>query len=177
MRALLFACGLLVGTPLIATTQSVDSAKNEVEPTMAEKWECRELLRNNGKVLLTLWHSAGTKPGVTGYGRLQYAGASFPAAFSLDGLSLRWNWDLDEDGSWEHSFTIEPNGTGATYDFSGAGAGDKVSSSGTYSCKAAGEEEVPMDEFSEWAAWYLPLLFGDDFGEIMEKAIEENPTE
>ncbi len=31
-----------------------------------------------------------------------------------------------------------------------------------------------MDEFSEWAAWYLPLLFGDDFGEIMEKVLEKN---
>ena len=177
MRAHLFAFALLVGTPLIAADQSVDSEVNEVEPTVAEKWECREFLRNNGRVLITLWHSAGTKPGETGYGRLQYAGASFPAAFSRDGLSLRWDWDLNEDGNWEHSFSIKPGGTGANYDFSGAGTGEKVSPSGTYTCKAAGEEEVPMDEFSEWAAWYLPLLFGDDFGEIMEKVIEENGTE
>ncbi|MDE0077136.1 MAG: hypothetical protein OXM03_04415 [Chloroflexota bacterium] len=176
MRKLL-VCVLLACPPLIATTQSTDPVENEGEPPVTEKWECREFMQNNERVLITLWRSAGTKPRETGYGRLQYAGVSFPAAFSLDGMFLRWNWDLNEESRWEQSFVIELDGTGSFYDFSDVNAGESVSPSDIYSCTAVGEEEVPMDKFVDWAKWHLPLMFGDDFGEIMEELIEENATE
>lgn len=159
MRAQLFVGVLLVGAWTIATAQDVDSDEFEYEPIIAEIWECRKFGQETGKVLITLWRATGIKPGQRGYGRLQFAGTSFPSVFQLKGLTLRWDWGKEEDGSYNHAFVINPEGNGITYDFSGVDEGERVSGSRVYSCKSAGKVEVRKDKFVEWVEWEFSALF------------------
>jgi len=124
------AIAAMLALPLIGTHSAA-----ALDLPEAKKWECRNLVGNDGRVLITLWHPVATQLEGSGYIRLEDAGASFPTAFRLDGLSLRWNWDLGKDDAWEHSFVIEPEGIGKTYDFSGAEVGEKVSAKNVYRCK------------------------------------------
>ena len=161
MRKLL-TCALMLGIPSIANAQESVPSADEDEPVVIEKWECREWLEDRARVLVTLWWSVGMSPGETGYGWVTFSAASFPAISNLDGLSMRWNWGPDEDGTWDYSFVIEPDGTGKYVDFSGASRGEKVSADSIYTCEAAERRKVSDADWGAWAAWYLPLLFGGD---------------
>ena len=101
-------------------------------------------------------------PGKTGYGWVAFSAASFPAASSLDGLSMRWDWGADDDATWDYSFVIEPSGTGKHFDFRGATRGEKVTAESIFTCKAAGKKEVTDADFRAWSSWYLPIIFGTD---------------
>lgn len=160
------AIAAMLALPLIGTHSAA-----ALDLPEAKKWECRDFVGNDGRVLITLWHPVAIQPEGSGYIRLEDVGASFPTAFRLDGLSLRWNWDLGEDGAWEHSFVIEPDGIGKTYDFSGAEVGEKVSAKDVYRCKQVKQVsrksalETAMLEAAlngSWAGVKLALEAGAD---------------
>ena len=151
MRTVLICAALMVAP-------AGSSAQDEFDGAMVEKWECREFSEDYGKILIKLWRINGMKEG---FGYLEYAGVSFPALFKLDGLSLRWNWELDQDDMWDYSFVVKPDGTGLFYDFSGVEKGDSTRATDLYTCKSAGEEKVSEDAAISWATWALGNFRGE----------------
>lgn len=151
MRAVMICTALMV-VPAGA------SAQDEFDGAMVEQWDCREFSEDNGKILIRLWRASGMKEG---FGYLEYAGISIPALFTLDGLSLRWNWELGHDDTWEYSFAIKPDGTGLFYDFSGVEKGSSTTARDVYSCKSAGEEKVSEDAAISWARWAIGNFRGE----------------
>lgn len=146
-RAIVLALLLLGGSSWAA-----DDERHTVE-----KWECRDFPPIREDVLITLWRMPGAS---AGFGRLRFAGVFFFASFSLDGLTLRWDWDLDDEGHWDYSFTISPDGTGHYFDFSNV-SGGSTTSKDVYTCKMAGEEMMSPQVTLDWAQWWLPLVLGD----------------
>lgn len=51
-------------------------------------------------------------------GEVSVAGTAHTAAFEVQGLNRRWDFGLDDDGTFDYMFLIEPGGTGLYYDFS-----------------------------------------------------------
>ena len=146
-----FARTFVVALALLAGS----SWATDDEPRMVEKWECRDYPPIREDVLITLWREPGTS---AGFGRLRFAGVFFFSSFSLDGLTLRWDWDLDEGGRWDYTFMISPDGTGRYFDFSNVESGGSTTSSDLYSCKMAGEEVMSPQVALDWAQWWLPLV-------------------
>ena len=71
-------------------------------------------------------------------GEVSVAGTTYSTQFEVRGLDRRWDFGLDDDGSYDYMFRIEPDGTGLYYDFSRSADGT-ASPSQTYLC------EVPAD--------------------------------
>ena len=51
-------------------------------------------------------------------GEVAVSGLTRSARFQVNGLELRWDFGLDDDGNFEYAFVIQPDRTGLYYDFS-----------------------------------------------------------
>ena len=51
-------------------------------------------------------------------GEVAVSGLTRSARFQVNGLELRWDFGLDDDGNYEYAFVIQPDRTGLYYDLS-----------------------------------------------------------
>ena len=87
------------------------------EQVQTETWRCFKLFdRNKTTALFTLIRMRIGGEDVIG--EVSIAGATHLANFQVAGLNLRWDFGSNEGrGAYRYAFVIEPDGTGAYYDF------------------------------------------------------------
>ncbi|MEZ4282295.1 MAG: hypothetical protein R3F21_22045 [Myxococcota bacterium] len=68
-------------------------------------------------------------------GTIKVAGITHKARYHVEGFDRRWDFGLQDDGTFNYAFVLKPNGVAIYYDFSGADAGEKVSGSQTFNCR------------------------------------------
>lgn len=103
-----------------------DNAVETLEPVdrdagpSEEIWRCFALSdRNKGTPLFSLFRSPSGNEAVDLIGMVFVAGTAHAAQFRVAGLDRRWDFDYNEGrGAFRYAFVIEPDGTGAYYDFS-----------------------------------------------------------
>ena len=61
-----------------------------------------------------IWLSADRDLGT---GKIKFDEIVEHTSFDVDGLELRWNWCLEDDGYYRCTFTIDVEGTGRYYKF------------------------------------------------------------
>lgn len=105
-----------------------DQAKEEIESL--ETWQCfNHSDSDRTNVLLTLSRLNNT-------GEVSVAGTTYSTSFEVQGLDRRWDFGLDDDGSYDYTFVVQPDGTGLYYDFSGSTDGS-ANPGQTYRCEVA----------------------------------------
>ena len=110
----------------LAAENGHDDAAELIESL--ETWRCfdrTDLNRTN--VLLTLTR-------LENGGEVSVAGTTYSTQFEVRGLDRRWDFGLDDNGSYDYMFRIEPDGTGLYYDFSLSTDGTAKPSQ-TYECE------------------------------------------
>ncbi|MCY3839628.1 MAG: hypothetical protein OXH09_13425 [Gammaproteobacteria bacterium] len=94
-----------------------DVEEGDVEEGRFERWGCGDRLNGCGfggcPVELTADFDYGS-------GTVEFAGTESHTRFEVKGLKLRWDWCLQDDGSFGCAFTIDTQGIGAYFDFTGA---------------------------------------------------------
>lgn len=114
----------------IAAENGHDRAAERLESL--EVWRCfDETSFNRTDVLLMLRR-------LENGGEVSVAGATYSTLFEVRGLDRRWDFGLDDDGTFDYMFRIEPDGTGLYYDFSRSTDGTAKPSQ-TYQCEAAAD--------------------------------------
>ncbi len=94
----------------LAAENGDNEAKERLESL--ETWRCfDESDFNRTNVLLTL---SRLEHG----GEVSVAGTTYSTQFEVRGLDRRWDFGLDDDGTFDYMFRIELDGTGLYYDFS-----------------------------------------------------------
>ena len=68
-------------------------------------------------------------------GTIQVSGVLYQTTYSVEGINRRWDWDMQEDSSYDYAFVLKPGGTGFFFDFSSAEGGETNTSSQSFSCK------------------------------------------
>ena len=110
---------LLVEVPM---TYRLSVSEDDVEDAgpSEEIWRCFALSdRNKDAPLLILFRSTSGNEAVDLIGMVFVAGTAHAAQFRVAGLDRRWDFDYNEGrGAFRYAFVIEPDGTGAYYDFS-----------------------------------------------------------
>ena len=107
---------------LIVSLAAVLSAYESVaQPSVAppegasDYWECVETF-DKDSVIFRAWVLAD--PDISGDNGIVEANGIHKTAWYLQqGLSHRWNFDLNEQGDYEAAFVIDPDGTGSYYIF------------------------------------------------------------
>lgn len=128
----------------LAAENGDDDAKERLESL--ETWRCfggTDLSRTN--VLLTL---SRLEHG----GEVSVAGTTYSTQFEVRGLDRRWDFGLDDDGTFDYMFRIEPDGTGLYYDFSRSTDGTAKPSQ-RFRC-----EQLPTESAAS--------AVGDDLGDV-----------
>ena len=103
-----------------------DDAAETLEPVdrdarpSEEKWRCFALSdRNKATPLFSLFRTTSGNKAVDLIGMVFVAGTAHAARFEVAGLNHRWDFGYNEGGeTYRYAFVIEPEGTGAYYDFS-----------------------------------------------------------
>lgn len=94
----------------LAAENGVDRATERLE--RIEMWRCfDETDFNHRNVLLTLTRLESN-------GEVSVAGTTHAAEFQVQGLNRRRDFGLDDDGTFDYMFLVEPGGAGLYYDFS-----------------------------------------------------------
>ena len=103
------------GCMVIAVLYSCDPLDEYVIPpapdTVAETWECNELLDLDGS-LLTL-----TIDPDYSYGTVDYNGIVARTKYSVEGLTRRWDWGWQTDNTFDYAVIIGADGWGGYYNF------------------------------------------------------------
>ena len=112
--------------------------------TASETWECYDrVARDRSDPLVVLDGSLrmdSDNPNV-GPGTVQLLGlVEHDARFGIVGLNRRWDFSVDEEGTYDFAIVIEPNGDGSYYDFSVVPTGERTGPIQLYSCERAGRE-------------------------------------
>ncbi len=94
------------------------------EGSRGKYWHCFTSSRDQSVPIIKAW--AASQPlsvgGGTYKGTIQVEGIVKDAAYSAEGLTHRWNFDLNQDnGTYAAAFRIEPDGTGLYYYFGSQG--------------------------------------------------------
>lgn len=99
-------------------------------PQIIEAWSCFEQWGDRSTTLFALTRYKGRK------GRVDVAGVSHEAVFSVAGLNRRWEWgELTADGSYRYAVVLEPNSRAAYTDFTFADEKGNAKPSRYYSCE------------------------------------------
>ena len=69
-----------------------------------------------------------------GTGTVTFAGTTEVAEFQLQGVELRWDWCLKNDGAYDCAFVISADGTGSFYNFHGFEKGTRIKPSDLFYC-------------------------------------------
>jgi hypothetical protein len=98
----------------------------------AETFKCRagSYWEAGGKIVVT---TTINEDGETG--TINVAGVTHQATYQVQGFDRRWDFGLQDDGSYNYAFVLKPDGTAIYYDFSNAEAGEIISGSQVFSCK------------------------------------------
>ena len=101
------------------TVETMEPIDRDAGPS-EEIWRCFALSdRNKGTPLFSLFRSTSGNEAVDLIGMVFVAGTAHAAQFGIAGLDRRWDFDYNEGrGAFRYAFIIEPDGTGAYYDFS-----------------------------------------------------------
>ena len=86
----------------LAAENGDDKAAEQIESL--ETWRCfdaTDFNRTNGLLTLSRLENGG---------EVSIAGTTHPAAFEVEGLNRRWDFGLDDDGTFDYMFLIEPGG-------------------------------------------------------------------
>ena len=114
----------------LAAINGDNEAKERLESL--ETWRCFDTTDfNRTSVLLSLTR-------LENGGEVSAAGTTHTAAFEVQGLNRRWDFGLDDNGSYDYMFRIEPDGTGLYYDFSRSTDGTARPSQ-TYQCEVSAD--------------------------------------
>ena len=93
-----------------------------------EKWRCFGLLDfSQETVAVRLSRIAGEDHG---FGEVSVAGITHRAGFQVAGFNRRWDFGIELN----YAFIIEPDGSGAYYDFSNVEDGGMAGSSQRFNC-------------------------------------------
>lgn len=118
----LWACLLIIASyTTVANEETIDT------------WTCTESSYTT-EVLVT---AVSYMP--SGYGDIDVAGINHKGFYRVDGFDRRWNFGLNEDGSFDYSFFIDPKGFGRYSNFSSVEAGETVMPSQFFHCNKASE--------------------------------------
>lgn len=79
---------------------------------IVEVWECRDFLGSWSEVLAVASIFEGGQ-----IGKIEVAGTAHVTQYNVDGFDRRWDFGLQEDGSFRYSFIVSPNGRASYYDF------------------------------------------------------------
>ena len=83
--------------------------EQEVKSIQQRSWTCFERREQQGERMFTV-----ASDGFVGFND----GTFERASHEREGLDLRWDWGLTEDGRYKYSITLGPNGVTAYRDFS-----------------------------------------------------------
>ena len=123
---------LLVGSGLLAGFEPV---WGQSRAGVVERWECQTaagVLTDTAGIVLTRGELNDAR---VGDGEVSVAEISYRARFSMEGLQRRWDF---EDG--EYAVVVNPDGSGAYFDFSNSDPGEMIAPSQTYRCELQAEE-------------------------------------
>jgi hypothetical protein len=105
------------------------SPGEEAKGQLVAEWHCSE--RNGSDVLVkALVYEAGDYNA-----EVVAAGVTNPAAYSVRGFEMRWNFGELEENIFPYALVIEPNGSSRYYDFSKSPKGTIVQPSQFYQCR------------------------------------------
>lgn len=107
--------GAIIGVAALALSSTV-LAEDRV---VAEVWECAD---HSDGAWRTILLSATVNQNRT-TGQIVAAGTTQWAAFEVAGIERRWDFSLDDEGYFNYTLVISPNGDGRYYDFSKARKG------------------------------------------------------
>ncbi|WP_424947662.1 hypothetical protein [Candidatus Spongiihabitans sp.] len=102
------------------------------EPTIAARWDCFEFLSDSNVPIIKTWVYKNPN-GEPDAGRIEANGIRKEASYYQQGISHRWNFDLDLDNYvYKSAFVIKPDGDGLYYYY---GSEDFVAPSLRTKCK------------------------------------------
>ena len=118
----------LLSTLFLTSCGSTQSYKPQIlingEAKEWIKWDCSDFV-DSWKHILTV----GYMPNDTSNGTIFIGDDVINATHSLEGLQHRWDW-----GNNKYALIIQSDGTGLSYNFSGASFGESVKASEVYKC-------------------------------------------
>lgn len=68
-------------------------------------------------------------------GTIKVAGVTHQAKYHVEGFDRRWDFELQEDGTFDYALVLKVSGVATYYDFSSAEAGEPISGSQLFVCK------------------------------------------
>lgn len=68
-------------------------------------------------------------------GTIKVAGVTYQARYKVKGFDRRWDFGLQDDGTFDYAFILKPGGNATYYDFSSAESGESVSGRQVFFCK------------------------------------------
>lgn len=98
----------------------------------AETFKCQSgsHWKSGGKIVVTTTIHENGETGV-----VEVAGASHPAFYRVAGFNRRWDFGFNDDGTFDYSFILDPDGTGSYIDFSMSPSGVLVKPSQFFVCQ------------------------------------------
>ena len=82
-----------------------------------ERWNCGDYFDGCGGFLGAECHVTLTADLRNGTGTVSFDNVVEPTMFQIEGIERRWNWCLGDDGGFDCSFLISPNGRARYYNF------------------------------------------------------------
>ena len=68
-------------------------------------------------------------------GTIKVAGVTHQAKYHVKGFDRRWDFGLQDDGTFDYAFVLKPGGLAHYYDFSSAEASETLSHRQVFFCK------------------------------------------
>ena len=94
---------------------SASVLSNAQEPTIAARWDCFEFLSDSNVPIIKTWVYENPN-GEPDAGKIEANGIRKEASYSQQGISHRWDFDLNTDSyEFNPAFVIKPDGKGLYY--------------------------------------------------------------
>jgi hypothetical protein len=68
-------------------------------------------------------------------GAIKVAGVTHQAQYRVQGFDRRWDFGLQDDGSFDYAFVLRPDGAAVYFDFSGVDLGESARGSQVFNCR------------------------------------------
>lgn len=95
-----------------------------------EKWICKSVNSYEWNTIVEAEVNSGRESG-----SIKVAGIVHEAQFEIRGFDRRWDFALQNDGTFDYTFVLQPDGSGAYYNFSRAKPDELVNPSQALKCK------------------------------------------
>jgi len=90
-----------------------ESREMKIVLSIVDQWNCNQIIDHNKDNLVKAYIYRGKKNG-----SIVIDDANYTTPFSIKGFDKRWDFDLNENSSYNYSFVISLDGIGSYYDFS-----------------------------------------------------------